>query len=107
MLGSLLAERNLGAIHSKDTRAPAWGATAGGNDMPGKETHFHQAAGHVFGQIQVFEDSLLAFPHLSEVARGRGSAVVHLIETQLQHDFSMPPGELEVKPITRAGNASR
>ena len=50
----------------------------------------------VFGEIQLFEDSFLAFPHFSQSAGSR-LTVVHLIETQLQHAFSMRRGQDVVK----------
>lgn len=95
--GGFLAQGDFGPVDAEHARTASRSATAGGNDMPGKETHFHQAAGHVLGQIELVKNGFLAFAHLGKGTGERRTPVVHLIETELQHDFSMPLGEGVVK----------
>lgn len=97
--GSFFAQCDFGPVDAEYARTASRSATAGGNHMAGEEAHFHEAARHILGQIELVENRFLALAHFGKGAGERRTPVVHLIETELQHDFSMPLEEREVKSL--------
>ncbi len=96
------AQRDLGAVDAKHQGIAAGSAPDRCNRCPRHETKFHQALAGFFGKIEALDRTLFA-PCQIQQAVGTGPAAVTmpapvlLVETNLQHDFSMTTPNAPVK----------
>jgi len=93
MRGGFPAKRNFRAVDAEDPRITARCAACCHYRRSRYKTQFHQADSGRFRQVQVFQNSLFAFPKITDMNRGRtlaaGGRPVPPLETELHVSFSI------------------